>query len=70
MEEEFTFYDKDDIYQDKSIDIEAKVLDENWVMCPKCDEVWELDSRLGTTKCPACNTVMNNPFAKKLHSSE
>lgn len=54
-------------YQDPNLNIIAESIGENWVLCPECDEAFEVDENQGVITCPnvACKTQMNNPYAKK-----
>jgi len=60
-------YKKYDIYQDENLKIEAKIIEDKWIQCKKCLEVWQNSSKMGVLTCPniKCNLKMNNPFAKK-----
>lgn len=40
---------------------EAEQLEQEWVMCPKCTEVWKADATLGMTRCPKCSARLLNP---------
>ena len=41
---------------------DAKVLLDNWVQCPFCEEAWEVGIEEALVKCPKCSTVLNNPL--------
>ena len=55
-------------YQDPNIKIEAEPIGENWVLCPECHEVFEVNPDQGVVKCPniACRELLNNPYAPKM----
>ena len=41
----------------------AIILQNNWVMCPFCQESWEIiNSRVAMTKCPKCNKILHSPL--------
>ena len=52
-------------YQDPDLKITAEPLGDNWVLCPECNEAFEVDKNQGVVTCPnvACKTKMNNPYA-------
>ena len=54
-------------YQDKKILLSAESIGNNWVICPECDEAFEVDENKGVLVCPniACKMGLNNPYAKK-----
>lgn len=35
---------------------------DNWVMCPNCDEVWQVEKLNGLLRCSQCWSLLNNPF--------
>ena len=41
---------------------DAKVLLDNWVQCPFCEEAWEVGIEEALVKCPKCSTVLDNPL--------
>lgn len=59
-------YKKYDIYQDNDIKEIGKILDNKWIQCPNCLEVWEQTDKIGIINCNKCNLKMNNPFSSKL----
>ncbi len=69
----YHFYGNDKLeYQDPNINITAEPIGENWVLCPECNEAFEVDKNEGVVICPniACRAKMNNPYAKKLPKKE
>jgi len=54
-------------YQDPSRKIIAEPIGENWVLCPECNEAFEVNDNQGVITCPntVCKMQMNNPYAKK-----
>lgn len=60
----FEFYKNllDVEFPDLSNTKKATDLGENWVMCPDCDETWEVLVKSGMLKCPKCNALLHNPF--------
>lgn len=44
----------------------AQDLENNWLMCPLCQEVWEDSSGDAMVCCPKCNNKLHNPSFKKL----
>lgn len=54
-------------YQDPKIKLTAEYLGENWVICPECQEAFEVNCKQGTLTCTniACKVKMNNPCAKE-----
>lgn len=52
-------------FPDSSIMDFAKILDDKWLMCPKCVDAWEsMNSEDALIKCPKCKTIYNNPRYK------
>lgn len=49
-------------FPDTSIQREANLLKNNWVMCPNCDESWEVTNQNRMLKCPNCHKIMHNPI--------
>lgn len=45
---------------------DAIIVENNWVKCNYCDEVWENAVNMGIIKCPRCYTDNNNPLWKGL----
>lgn len=45
----------------------AGQMDSNWLLCPKCNDVWESDSTQAMVICPKCKNAFRNPryLAKK-----
>lgn len=39
----------------------AELVEDNWLMCPKCVDAWESDSILGMVRCPKCSKMLLNP---------
>ena len=56
------------IYQDESLEYEAENLGDMWVLCPKCNEAWEVERYEGTISCPnaSCNILLKNPYSPKV----
>ena len=52
-------------YQDPDIDLIAEEIGDNWVLCPECNEAFEVDKNQGVVYCPnvACKAILNNPYA-------
>lgn len=50
-------------FSDSTKDIALK-LSGNWIMCPHCDEVWEVNNLNGLLKCQKCSLFINNPFCE------
>ena len=42
----------------------AQAIGDNWVLCPKCSEAFEVDSDERVVRCPnrVCNVLLNNPL--------
>jgi len=52
-----------------SISLYAEQLDENWLMCPKCIDAWQLKEAYlegMLVECPHCNTLLLRPLEKGL----
>ena len=63
----YHFYGNDRVeYQDPNISLTAEPIGENWVLCPECNEAFEVDKNQGVITCPniVCKIQMNNPYAK------
>jgi len=60
----------DSIYQNLNIKKIAEKLNDNWVLCPECNEAWKVNKYIGVIKCPNknCNLKLNNPYAPILTS--
>jgi hypothetical protein len=52
-------------YQNPKIEIVAEAVGDNWVICPECNEAFEVKAEQGVVKCTGCYTKMNNPYAKE-----
>lgn len=39
----------------------AQELDDNWLLCPNCQEAWQSQSKYGMVLCPTCNHKLHNP---------
>jgi len=48
-------------FPDPDVRQSAAILNQSWVVCPDCGEVWESKSNLALVQCPKCNVVLNNP---------
>ena len=48
-------------YPLSSVTDTAELVQDNWLMCPKCIDAWESDSVLGMVRCPKCSTTFLNP---------
>ena len=44
----------------------AQKLDENWIMCPTCNEAWEGRFEHNLVCCPKCKNKLKNPFLNPL----
>jgi len=57
---------KELIEEISSMFILAEPIGENWVLCPECDEAFEVDENQGVITCTnvVCKAYMNNPYAK------
>jgi len=59
--------DTEELYKEISKQyLRVEVLADNWVLCPKCDEAFEINSDARFIYCPneECNVILNNPFLK------
>ena len=65
IDEEFDYYELGKIEPDS--EITAEVLEDNWVLCPKCSEAFEVTDKKRIIECPntTCMTRMNNPLYRK-----
>ena len=46
----------------------AELVEDNWLMCPKCIDAWESDSILGMVRCPKCSTMfLNSKYSPSAH---
>ncbi len=54
-------------YQASNIKEFGKDLGDNWIMCPKCSEAYEVKNDQGYIDCQnkTCKIRFNNPYAKK-----
>ncbi len=59
-------------YQDPNLKIEAEPIGENFVLCPECNEIFEVKKDEGVITCPniACRAKLNNPYAPKFPKKE
>ena len=48
-------------YPSPSVTEKAELIEDNWLMCPKCLEAWQSDVILGMVDCPQCSSVLLNP---------
>lgn len=39
----------------------AKILDDEWLLCPNCIDGWKSNTLDGMVICPQCKTIMHNP---------
>ena len=39
----------------------ANEIDNNWLMCPLCNDAWESQSLYGMVRCPKCKKRLHNP---------
>jgi hypothetical protein len=46
---------------DSNILESAVEADSNWLICPKCNDAWESDSRYVMVICPKCESAFHNP---------
>lgn len=37
-------------------------IENDWLMCPDCNETWQVSSSSGMLKCPRCSRLLLNPF--------
>ena len=59
--------DTEELYKEISKQyLRVEVLADNWVLCPKCDEAFEISSDARFIYCPnkECRVILNNPFLK------
>lgn len=47
----------------KSISDKAKRINDDWVECPNCFELFEADSNYGLLECPNCKLISHNPLS-------
>lgn len=47
-------------YAIPSVRDQAQILEGDWLMCPKCDEVWQNHSSLEMILCPKCQSIYLN----------
>lgn len=57
-------------YQNPEIEIVAEAIGDNWLICPECNEAFEVKEEQGVVKCTGCYTKMNNPYAKEFPVKE
>jgi len=48
-------------YPNPSIGHAAELVDEGWLLCPKCGDAWESHSAYGMVRCPKCSALLSNP---------
>lgn len=41
----------------------ATCLEDNWIMCPLCQEAWETLSKYPMIRCPKCENLLHNPLS-------
>ena len=67
IDKEFAYYfaEKKE-YQYENIEITAEAIGQNWVLCPECNEAFEVEKEHEIIICQnvACRTQMRNPYAK------
>jgi len=44
------------------ITVSAELCENGWVLCPKCFEAWQSESKAGLLQCPMCKAVVLNPL--------
>jgi hypothetical protein len=49
-------------FPDPKLKIQGQILKDNWVMCPECNEAWEVFDNSGILICPKCSKYQNNPL--------
>jgi Zn-finger nucleic acid-binding protein len=47
-------------YAIPSVRDQVQILDDDWLMCPQCDEVWQNNSSLEMILCPKCQSIYLN----------
>ncbi|MDR3624750.1 MAG: hypothetical protein P4L16_06390 [Chlamydiales bacterium] len=45
-------------------EIAQDLLEDNWLMCPLCQEAWQDYSKYAMVYCPKCNNKLHNPKFK------
>jgi len=53
-------------YPSPLIDDPAEVVDECWLLCPRCSDAWESTTLVGLVRCPSCSTLLANPRYRAL----
>ena len=61
IDKEFLYYDICKIDK-KMVDINAIEIGESWVLCPECDEAFEVDKNSKIINCNSCEIELNNPY--------
>lgn len=51
-----------------SIKLRAQIIDGNWLLCPNCQEAWELLSSDAMVICPKCDQILHNPHYLKMET--
>lgn len=51
------------------ISLSAEHARDSWVICPECNDGWEVCCADGMTKCPSCSKTMKNPLYRDIWSS-
>lgn len=58
-------------FPDDSIKEVAQIGDENWLLCPICNNAWEHTEAInGMVNCSECRSVLHNPRYKKITSND
>jgi len=50
-------------YKIPSVKLHAAVVEDKWVKCPLCVNIWEVCDRFELVSCPQCNEVLINELA-------
>ena len=57
-------FSNDRNYNDPKIQDSAQILEDNWIMCPLCQEAWEDTTIYAMVCCPMCHHKLHNPKYK------
>ncbi len=49
-------------FPDDNIQLKGLILEDNWIMCPECDESWQSNESSAMVNCPSCWKRMHNPY--------
>lgn len=62
IDKEFSYYKLN--ASEEFVEIDAEAIGDHWVLCPECNEAFEVNSESKVIKCTGCYIELNNPYYK------